>query len=241
MKKNILPSFFVSALLFLMFWGCTSTSVDENIVRLQKQKQQHELIENIKDSTVAFVILKNDQYKAYCSGVWISKNYILTAAHCVRDDDEENVKDIKLDIATYGDLKESKISKAYRAKIIAENKKVDLALVKCDDDIKHSFVYLSKMALFTGDDVHIIGHPAGYIYTYVPGAISVLRRMKLPSGIQDTMMQVTAAVYFGNSGGGAFDRNGNLIGIASFISKVPLMSFFVHPETIEKFVNANIK
>jgi S1-C subfamily serine protease len=49
-------------------------------------------------------------------------------------------------------------------------------------------------------------------------------------------MQVSAPIWYGNSGGGAFDAEGSLVGIASFKALAPNVAFYVHLETIREFL-----
>jgi S1-C subfamily serine protease len=48
-------------------------------------------------------------------------------------------------------------------------------------------------------------------------------------------------MYFGNSGGGAFNDYGELVGIADWIKRAPEMGFFVHLDTIRSFLDTNLK
>jgi S1-C subfamily serine protease len=52
-------------------------------------------------------------------------------------------------------------------------------------------------------------------------------------------VQIIAHVLPGNSGGGAFTKDGTLVGIASWIKGGAGISFFVHPETIQNFLITN--
>jgi S1-C subfamily serine protease len=49
-------------------------------------------------------------------------------------------------------------------------------------------------------------------------------------------MQVSAPVWFGNSGGGAFNDEGEIVGIASFIMKGPSLGFFIPVDSIRPFL-----
>jgi S1-C subfamily serine protease len=65
--------------------------------------------------------------------------------------------------------------------------------------------------------------------------------MSGPVGISEKIIQISAPVWLGNSGGGAFDEDGRLIGICSWISKNgPQLTFFVHRDAINKFIVDNV-
>ena len=57
-----------------------------------------------------------------------------------------------------------------------------------------------------GEEVFVIGHPEGLKYTLSTGLISDLR---------DQVIQISAAVSPGNSGGPVYDNHGSLLGIVS--------------------------
>ncbi len=95
------------------------------------------------------------------------------------------------------------------------NKAVDLALIRISaKDVKWSAVTPAKTAPPTvGSTVYVIGHPAGLGWTLTTGIISGLRSEGEVQPIQ--LLQITAAVSPGNSGGPAFDADGNWIGTVS--------------------------
>jgi S1-C subfamily serine protease len=89
--------------------------------------------------------------------------------------------------------------------------------------------------------VHVVGHPVGFWWTYSSGYVSnTWSDIEGPEPMRGQMLQVSAPVWNGNSGGGAFDEKGHLIGIASWISKAgPQLSFFVHRDVIIKFMKVH--
>jgi S1-C subfamily serine protease len=66
--------------------------------------------------------------------------------------------------------------------------------------------------LQTGERVYAIGAPEGFELTLSEGLISSLRRLE---GAQ--IIQTTAPISSGSSGGGLFDAQGRLIGITTFL------------------------
>ena len=57
-----------------------------------------------------------------------------------------------------------------------------------------------------GEEVFVIGHPEGLKYTLSTGLVS---------GLRDQIIQISAAISPGNSGGPVYDAHGSLIGIVS--------------------------
>lgn len=219
------------------------------------------MAEQLEDQTVALVEeMENDddltpttRLRTYCSGVWISSNQILTAAHCTADlgKSPERLAMERLFgkigmpdwdptgaealYAMHSDLTpENEVHKSHKATVQAFDQAEDLAILRLvsSDVPKHPIAKLSKADLRDGDDVHVVGHPRGVMWTYIRGVVSSTREIPNPNDFTFKVLQVSAPVWFGNSGGGAFDEDGRLIGIASYITRAPNMSFFVHRDVI---------
>lgn len=65
--------------------------------------------------------------------------------------------------------------------------------------------------LRVGEDVFTIGAPSGLEASFAQGVISGLRPIE-----RRRLIQTTAPISPGSSGGGLFDKSGNLIGITTF-------------------------
>ncbi|HEX5043108.1 MAG TPA: S1C family serine protease [Candidatus Polarisedimenticolaceae bacterium] len=66
-------------------------------------------------------------------------------------------------------------------------------------------------SLRVGETVMAIGSPHGFTNTLSTGIVSQLRRLD-----KRRLIQTTAAISGGSSGGGLFDDRGNLLGITTF-------------------------
>jgi hypothetical protein len=119
----------------------------------------------------------------------------------------------------------------------AIDRKKDLALIHVGNPAPHLVAVLSQATLHDGDELHIVGQTSGLWFTYVKGYISATR---LDMGLGDIMcktLQVSAPIWFGNSGGGAWDSQGNLVGISSFMLRnTPNTGFFIHVDIIREFL-----
>lgn len=211
------------------------------------------LISHLQNSTVSLVL---DHpilgLRSYCSGVWINSNTIVTAKHCVEDDDGNVEVGEIIQYAIHSDHDNrypiSNDKKIYIAKVAHYTENSDIAILTAIDDVNHSIARISNTSIPVGLNVHIIGHPIGLQWTYITGVVSAVRYIK-PSFVKNEFKTIHIAAFImgGNSGGGAFDNNGNLIGVASFIvldQKMPSagMSFFVHKDIlIELLAEENIK
>lgn len=105
----------------------------------------------------------------------------------------------------------------YEAELIGSDSKTDLALLKIDAKGKSfSFVKFSEDKVRVGDWVVAVGNPFGLGGTVTTGVISA-RGRNIGSGPYDNFLQIDAAINKGNSGGPAFNLNGEVIGVNTAI------------------------
>ncbi len=138
------------------------------------------------------------------SGFIISADgYAVTNNHVVKDADQVSV--------TMKDGSELK------AEVIGTDPKTDLALIKIDGEgKKFDFVSFTKGEPRVGDWVMAVGNPFGLGGTVTTGIVSALGR-DIGSGPYDNFMQIDAAINRGNSGGPAFNLEGEVVGINTAI------------------------
>jgi serine protease Do len=106
--------------------------------------------------------------------------------------------------------------KTYTAKVIGTDSKTDLALIKVDADTSFPFVAFSDKAPRVGDWVVAVGNPFGLGGTVTAGIVSA-RGRDIGAGPYDDYIQIDAPINKGNSGGPAFDVEGNVIGVNTAI------------------------
>jgi serine protease Do len=136
------------------------------------------------------------------SGFFISDDgYAVTNNHVVQD--AESVK------VTTDD------GKTYSAKVIGTDPRTDLALIKVDGK-NFPYVKLADTTPRVGDWVLAVGNPFGLGGTVTAGIVSA-RGRDIGDGPYDDFIQIDAPVNKGNSGGPAFDVNGNVIGVNTAI------------------------
>ncbi len=139
------------------------------------------------------------------SGVIISENgYIVTNNHVVEGADE-------IIVTLPNDEKE------YKAKIIGEDSKTDLAVVKIEAKSLHVAKFSDSSNLLEGDLVFAIGNPFGVGETITQGIISALNKNNVGLNQYENFIQTDASINPGNSGGALVDSRGGLIGINSAI------------------------
>jgi hypothetical protein len=109
----------------------------------------------LKSMTVALVAKRGEEIRPYCSGVWVKPNTILTAAHCVDEDDLGE----QLAYLVEGDL-ESKQTRAGR--LLARDEDHDLALVQALGQLPgHASAQFHAGPIDAGVRVYTMGHSLG--------------------------------------------------------------------------------
>jgi serine protease Do len=104
----------------------------------------------------------------------------------------------------------------YTAKVVGTDKKTDLALIKVDGKKDFTYVKFADQPPRIGDWVVAVGNPFGLGGTVTAGIVSA-RGRDIGAGPYDDYVQIDAPINKGNSGGPAFDMNGNVIGVNSAI------------------------
>ncbi len=103
------------------------------------------------------------------------------------------------------------------AKLIGTDARTDLAVLKVDDSRKFTYVsFADDSKVRVGDWVVAVGNPFGLGGTVTAGIVSA-RGRDIGAGPYDDFIQIDAAVNRGNSGGPAFNLNGEVVGINTAI------------------------
>jgi serine protease Do len=178
-------------------------------------------VDTLKSKTVALVEYDEGELDTTCAGVWVSSNTFVTAEHCVHAD---NVGDYEL-FATESDFakKETRL-----ARVLAKDLAHDLALMITDSPPPSHGIATMATKVEAGQDAHSMGHPLSMPWSYSKGNVSAVRNIDITRG-EMWWVQATPAMNPGNSGGGLFDSDGKLIGIASRMrAESQGMGFYVH-------------
>jgi serine protease Do len=129
--------------------------------------------------------------------------YIVTNRHVV-----EGADDIDVQFST---------GKQFKAKLVGEDAKTDVALLKITPQGKIPTVPLGDSdRLQVGDWVLAAGNPFGLSHTLTAGIVSARDRV-IGAGPYDDFIQTDASINPGNSGGPLFDQHGRVIGINTAI------------------------
>ncbi len=104
----------------------------------------------------------------------------------------------------------------YTAKVVGTDSKTDLALIKVDGRKDFPYVKFADHSPQVGDWVVAVGNPFGLGGTVTAGIVSA-RGRDIGAGPYDDYVQIDAPINKGNSGGPAFDVDGNVIGVNTAI------------------------
>lgn len=103
------------------------------------------------------------------------------------------------------------------ATLVGTDPRTDLALLKVDEERKFTYVtFADDTKVRVGDWVVAVGNPFGLGGTVTAGIVSA-RGRDIGAGPYDDFIQIDAAVNRGNSGGPAFNLNGEVVGINTAI------------------------
>ena len=103
-----------------------------------------------------------------------------------------------------------------KAQVIGTDPKTDLALIKVKSDKPFQFVKFANKEARVGDWVVAVGNPFGLSSTVTTGIVSA-RGRDIGSGPYDDFLQIDASINKGNSGGPAFNLEGDVIGVNTAI------------------------
>ncbi|HEV7635176.1 MAG TPA: Do family serine endopeptidase [Bradyrhizobium sp.] len=106
--------------------------------------------------------------------------------------------------------------KIYKAKVIGTDARTDLALIKVEGASNLPFAKLSEGKPRIGDWVLAVGNPFGLGGTVTAGIVSASGR-DIGNGPYDDFIQIDAPVNKGNSGGPAFNTEGEVMGVNTAI------------------------
>ena len=186
--------------------GGTSTATNTSTANTTSEivkKTADSVVEISTESVVTGSFARQYVQQGAGSGVIISQDgYILTNNHVI---DGANSVKVRLRDGT-----------EYDATIVGSDASNDIALLKVSATNLSAATFGDSSSLAVGDYVVAIGNPLGELGgTVTDGIISALARKVTIDDTQMTLLQTNAQVNPGNSGGGLFNANGELVGIVN--------------------------
>lgn len=226
MKKYLLT--ILAVIIPFVVVGCLRAAHAEwSIIEMNKQIDQTNFLVN-KGCSGTLIDLKN--------------NYILTANHCIKDqyetiehdniDDDGVVKKEKIRVAKPGTVSQiffagpNEVQRiVYVFKIELTDNDLDLALLKVQTKLHHKmFAKIACAEPARGRKVFAVGNSFGILYsTLTTGIVSGTRSYRdlhiagelgdLTDNGEHGLIQHSAQIAPGNSGGALYDNDGNLAGV----------------------------
>lgn len=168
-----------------------------------------ELYEKTSPSVVTIYVMTSDDgviNRGLGSGIVITQDTILTAAHVVS-------KSVKIKVLfTDGSTID--------ASVVASDELTDIAVIKLSEPKADSVLatIADSDGVKVGQPVYVIGSPMGNVGSLSTGHVSRIatrEAAQLPKPLM--YVQTDASINSGNSGGGLFNADGQVIGVISFI------------------------
>jgi S1-C subfamily serine protease len=181
---------------------------------------------DLGDETVALVA-DDDALSATCSGVWVAAEEIVTAAHCVAPDPDLTLTAhdpdavayvVRADVFPFGSPIQASHTYKRSARVALRDPAHDLALLRTSSPPPfHTWAQLGE-GPGQGQTVQTMGHSMGLWFSYSSGNVAAIRTIDFGDPTLDLhtlWVQSTTPISRGNSGGGLFDLEGNLLGVCS--------------------------
>ena len=173
----------------------------------------------------------SDQGMYFGTGVVMTENgYIITNAHVIEGCSQVSVV-----------LQNEEV---YNALLVGSDQQTDLAVLKIDAQGLEPAQFGDSSALRVGDTVLAIGNPLGEELrgTMTDGIISAINRDVYVDGYTMVLLQTTAALNSGNSGGALINDHGQVVGITnlkmeSYDSTVEGLGFAIPSATVKTVVD----
>ena len=156
-------------------------------------------------NVVSMVSIRAESDKTVSSGTGIiltEDGYLITNAHVVAGADRVQ--------AVFWN------NRAAQVELVGFNAGEDLAVLKADVTGLTPAEFGSSDALRCGDPVAALGDPLGYRSSITDGIVSALDRdVSMGGGRTMQLIQTSAAINFGNSGGALINQYGQVVGVTT--------------------------
>jgi len=211
------------SLMVLQFTGCSIKSDARPKAKAATSPQfgDSEYVQYIRDCSV-LVRLEVGGGTGTGTGVIVKNGedgYIWTAYHVVNSMSLGDQATIEKYPEVFGSQKKFLTD---NATLIALSMEHDIALLKLDspDKFYHSTIIETENVTLPGIDVYHVGNMNAKVGSVTKGVVSRYSRNlihPLIVGSYSLLIETTCQAYKGSSGGGIFNKDGNIIGIVSMV------------------------
>ena len=198
--------------------------------------EAHSLQQIYRENIASIVSIRGYQADGMSlgTGVVLSEDgYLITNAHVIAG--SSRVEAVLQD------------ERVFNALLVGRDTPSDLAVLKIDCDGLSPAVFGDSTLLEVGDPVAAIGNPLGEELrgTMTDGIISAINRDVNVDGYTMSLLQTTAALNSGNSGGALINNHGQVVGITNlkmegYDSTVEGLGFAIPTTTVKEVVDALI-
>ena len=223
-----------------------TTAIPKAVADENDRVVQRAVVYRILQSTVSLSVLTTTtppKMQVFCAGVVLTPSEILTAAHCARGR-------IAAMTVTSLDGQTTTVKE-----VISDKEERDLITFRLVEPLVKARPLTLSTDIAPGDTVYVAGSPDGDPFVITKGIVSKIFPEEQfencePSDNLGTAKQqffeTDALTFFGNSGGGAWDDRGNLVGIrvrvrvwqgsCVFAGTQVLHGFVVGPLAVQDFL-----
>jgi len=135
-------------------------------------------------------------------------------------------------------------SNSYVAMLVAQDETTDLALLRIVKPPANlpSVRIGSISSVQVAEDIHVIGHPHGNLWSYSTGVVSQVRdgydwTYEDGSKHEAKVLQLQTAINPGNSGGPVLDDQGKLLGLVAMIEEGQNIDYAIASDVIQSFLS----
>jgi len=194
-KKSLQTTLILNLIFFVSCFSPTYISAQK---AANKKLTPRETAEQTLPSTVLLVMRNSNTEEAKSgSGFFIAEDVVVTNFHVIKE-------------TTEGDAKVYGQEKIYEVLgVVGIDEKNDLALLKIKGIKGKALKLNTDDSIAIGDEVFAVGNPKGLEGTFSQGIVSSIRKTE-----KSNLMQITASISAGSSGGAILNNKGEVVGVA---------------------------
>lgn len=180
----------------------TGTGVTVPVAAAQGEKLSYTQVYEKNQQSIVTIWAADSEGVGEGTGIVLTRDgYIITNAHVIEGA-------VRAEVLLNNDL-------SYEAKLVGISQEEDLAVLKVEATDLIPAEFGDSFSVKVGDEVSALGNPLGYRMTLTPGIISSVDRELEVDGNRMHLLQTSAPINFGNSGGALFNDRGQVIGVTA--------------------------